>query len=145
MYLFVYLIWLDPDHRLERVIRSETARDAVSRLHSQEAVQRMAEALFSDRKSGNRAVAVLQINGVEQLPVGEETDRVLYGISAGLSLVLGGSCLMGRQGADQIVIVFPDVTEKPCAAAWRNPSPRCAVCFRPSRFTAGCVLWRAWI
>lgn len=112
VYLFVYLIWLDPDHRLERVIRSETARDAVSRLHSQEAVQRMAEALFSDRKSGNRAVAVLQINGVEQLPVGEETDRVLYGISAGLSLVLGGSCLMGRQGADQIVIVFPDVTEK---------------------------------
>lgn len=110
--LFVYMIALDPDRLFAHVVRSETERDPVSRLYSRDAVQRMAETLFSDRRSGNRAVAVLQINGMEKLPAGPEKDRLLYGIAAGLSLVLGGSCLLGQHAPHQIVVVFPDITEK---------------------------------
>lgn len=110
--LFVYLIWLALDRSLGQVLRGEGARDAVSYLYNRDAVQRMAETLFSDRKSGNRAVVVLQINGLEKRLDDPETERMFYGISAGLSLVLGGSCLLGKYSPNQIVVAFPDVTEQ---------------------------------
>ncbi len=112
IYLFVYLIWLDPARHFEHVIRSEARRDPVSRLYTRGALQRMAEMLFSDRKHGNRAVAVLQVNGMEDRPSDAETDRMRYSISAGLSLVLGGSCLLGQYSPHQLIVVFPDVVQK---------------------------------
>ena len=112
VFLFVYLLWLDPDRRFEKLILGTPERDKVTRLYTRDAVRRMAEALFSDRKSGNRAVVVFQINGMEQLPSGPEKDRLLSGLSSGLSLVLGGSCLLGQHSPQQIVAVFPGITEK---------------------------------
>lgn len=111
VYLFAYLIRLDPARHFDQIIRSGAQRDRVSRLFTQEAVQRMAEILFSDRKNGNRAVAVLQVLGLEkQLPGG--ADRMRCSIAAGLSLVLGGSCLLGQYSPNQVIAVFPDVVEK---------------------------------
>ena len=144
VYLFAYMIWLDPDRRFARVIRSRAKRDGISRLYDRESIQRMAETLFSDRKSGNRAVAVLQINGMEEQPDSPEQERLFYGISAGLSLVLGGSCLLGQYSPHQIVAVFPDVTERDglrrrleeSIAALRHmlaPEPAC----RTLRFVTG--------
>ena len=112
VYLFVYMICLDPDGFFNRINRSEAKRERGSRLYNQDTVQQMAETLFSDRKKGNRAVAVLQIGGMEKQPDGPERDQLLYGISAGMSLLLGGSCLLGQYSPHQIVIVFPDITEK---------------------------------
>ena len=112
VYLFVYLLDLDPEHRFETIVRGETERDPASRLYSRNGVQRIAELMFSERKKGNRAVAVLQICGAEAPPAGAERDRLLYGLSAGLSLVLGGSCLLGQYSPSQIVLIFPDITGK---------------------------------
>ena len=112
VHLFAYLIRLDSARHFDRIVRSGAQRDTVSRTFRQEAVQRMAEALFSDRRSGNRAVAVFQVVGLEkQLPAGG-ADRVRYSIAAGLSLVLGGSCLLGQYSPSQTIAVFPDVVEK---------------------------------
>ena len=114
VYLFVYLIWLDPNHQLEPILRRERQRDPVTRLYGRDAARRIAEALFSNRTGGNRAVAVFQINGLAQQPAGNgpDTDQMRYEIAAGLALILGGSCILGQHSANQIVIVFPHVTEK---------------------------------
>ena len=111
VYLFAYLIWLDPSGRFEGAVRGQNGRDAVTRLYDRDSVQRIAEMLFTDRKSGNRAVAMLQVNGLEKKPAGPRTDRLLYDIAAGLSLVLGGSCLLGQYSRYKIVAVFPDAME----------------------------------
>lgn len=112
VYLFVYLIWLDPARHFDHVIRGDAKRDSVSRLYTRDALQRMAENLFSTRKRGNCAVAVLQISGLEKLPAGAEAERMRYHIAAGLSLVLGGSCLLGQYSPHQIAVIFPDVIQK---------------------------------
>ena len=114
VYLFVYLLWLDPGHQLEPAIQRGARRDAVTRLFDRETVRRIAETLFSGRKSGNRAVALLQINGIPRQtpPDGPDGDQMRYAIAAALSLALGGGCVLGQHGPDQIVAVFPDVAEK---------------------------------
>lgn len=149
-YLFVYLIWLDPDRHIEQVIRSEMHRDPVSRMYDRESIQQMADMLFSSRRSGNRAVAVLQINGMEKQPPGPETDQMRYAVAAGLSLVLGGGCLLGQYSPYQVVAVFPDVIEKErlrrrleeaIAALRRMLAPDPA--YRDLRFVAGVDLMPA--
>ena len=112
VYLFVYLIRLDSARHFDQVIRSGARRDPVSRLFRRDTVQQMAEILFSHRKNGNRAVAVLQISGLEKQLPAAGADRTRYSIAAGLSLVLGGSCLLGQYTPNQIIAVFPDVVEK---------------------------------
>lgn len=112
IYLFVYMILLDAGGRLKRTIRSGARRDAVSRLYDRDTVQWMSETMFSDGTTGNRAVAVLQVNGLEIQPAGAVTDQMQYDLAAGLSLVLGGSCLLGQYSPHQFVIVFPNVTDK---------------------------------
>lgn len=112
VYLFVYLIWVDPDRQFEQAIRGDTQRDPVTRLYDRESVQRIAEQLFSQRKGGNRAVAILQVNGLDKLPADQGTNEMRYAITVGLSLVLGGSCLLGQNSPHQMVIVFPNVTGK---------------------------------
>ena len=114
VYLFVYLIWLDPGHTLEPAIRAGSRRDGVTRLFRRETVQQIAETLFANRRSGNRAVALLQVNGLPpaDAPAGAEADRIRYAIAAALSLALGGSCVLGQYSPHQVVIVFPSVTEK---------------------------------
>ena len=112
IYLFVYLIWLDPARHFEHVIRGGAKRDSVSRMYVRDTIQWMAEALFSGRKSGNLAVAVLQFSGLEKFPSNAETNQMRYALSVGLSLVLGGSCLLGQYSPQQFIIVFPDVIEK---------------------------------
>lgn len=112
IYLFGYMILLDPGSRLRRVIRSDTRRDAVSRLFDRNTVQRMSETLFADRTSGNRAVAVLQAWGLETKLTGDATDQMRYELAAGLSLVLGGSCLLGQYSPNQFVVVFPEVVDQ---------------------------------
>ena len=114
IYLFAYLLWLDPDHRLEGAVRGDNLRDAVSRLYSRETIQRIADHLFAGRTGGNRAVAVLQIGG---LPHGtgadsREAGRMRYEIAAALSLVMGGGCVLGQYSPTQLVIVFSAVTAK---------------------------------
>lgn len=110
--LFVYLVWLDPGNRLEGVIHSGARRDPVSRVFDRDTIQEMAEALFADRTGGNRAVAVLQVGGLESQSAGAVTDQMRYALAAGLSLVLGGSCLLGQYSPHQFLIVFPDAAEK---------------------------------
>ena len=112
VYLFVFLIWLDPAQQLEQAVRGETERDGASRLFSRDAVQQIAERLFSNRRNGNRAVAVLQINGLDEQSAAPTADEMRYAIAAGVSLVLGGSCLLGQCSPHQLVVVFPNVTEK---------------------------------
>ena len=114
VYLFVYLIWLDPSHQLEPAVRGDSRRDGVTRLFNRETTRRIAETLFAERRSGNRAVAVLQINGLPQQPApGEaDADQMRYAVAAALSLAMGGSCVLGQYSANQMVIVFPSVTEK---------------------------------
>lgn len=109
VYLFVYLLWLDPDRQMEKAIRAGSLRDGVTRLYRREAVRQIAEDLFSNRRSGNRAVAVVQINGLPPSPGG---DGLRYAAAAALSLAVGGSCLIGQYGPDQMIVVFPAVTEK---------------------------------
>ena len=108
-YLFVYLLRLDPQRQLEKAIPGEARRDPVSRLFDRETTRRMAEALFSNRTGGNRAVAVLQVNGLDGQP---DPARTAYEIAAALSLVLGGGWVLGQYSANQMVIVIPSVTEK---------------------------------
>ena len=110
--LFAYMIWLDPANRLKGVIHGDARRDPVSRLFDRDTVRQMAEALFSDRTGGSRAVAVLQAGGLETQPPGAAADQMRYALAAGLSLVLGGSCLLGQYSPHQFLIVFPDITEK---------------------------------
>ena len=112
VYLFAYLIRLDPAQHFDQVIRGGARRDPVSRLFRQDAVQQMAEVLFSDRKNGNRGVAVLQVSGLERQHPGGSADMMRYNIAAGLSLVLGGSCLLGQYSPSQMIAVFPNVVEK---------------------------------
>ena len=112
IYLFSYLVWLDPDHYFEQVLRSEAHRDAISRLYDRDTISQMAETLFASRESGNCTVAVLKLNGLENIPPGPSLDRMRYSIAAGLSLALGGSCILGQYDPCQTVIVFPEVTEK---------------------------------
>lgn len=112
IYLYVYLIWLDPARRFEHVIRSDLKRDEVSRMYARDTIRGMAETLFAGSKSGNCAVAVLQVGGLEKFPANAETDQMRYALSVGLSLVLGGSCLLGQYSPQQFIVVFPDVIDK---------------------------------
>lgn len=113
-YLFAYLLWLDPSQQLEPAMRGRLHRDDVTRVFDRESVRKIAEILFQKDKSGNRAVAVLQINGLPQkgAPDGQDPDRMRYDIFAALSLVLGGNCILGQYSDNQTVIVFPFATEK---------------------------------
>ena len=74
----------------------------------------MADNLFARRTGGSCAVAVFQINGLSLSPTGAgpDPDQMRYEIAAALSLTLGGSCLLGQYTPNQLVIVFPSVTEK---------------------------------
>ena len=119
-YLFVYLLWLDPSHQLERAIQRGNRRDPVTRLFDRETVRQAAEALFSGREGGNRAVAVLQVNGLGQHAGGTRptADQMRYDIAAALSLVLGGGCRLGQYSANQTVIVFPGATSKEGLRRW---------------------------
>ena len=114
IYLFVYLLRLDPDRRLEYAIQRGARRDAVTRLFDRETVRQMAETLFSDRRGGNRAVAVLQVNGLmgQGEYAGQDTERLRYAVAAALALALGGGCVLGQYSAHQFLIVIPSVTEK---------------------------------
>ena len=114
VYLFVYLIRIDPDHRLEERLQGEVRRDPVTRLYDREIIRRMGELLCSDRSGGNRAVAVFQINGLEKdgAQAGPPAEQIRYEIATALSLALGGSCILGQLSADQIEILFSAVTEK---------------------------------
>ena len=114
IYLFVYLIWLDPCHRLEPAVRGDNLRDPVSRLYSRETIRRIAEDLFTRRTGGNCAVAVLQLGGLAQCAAAEGMDeeKVQYEMATALSLVLGGNCILGQYSTAQYVIVFTDVTAK---------------------------------
>ena len=114
IYLFVYLLRLDPDRRLEYAIQRGARRDAVTRLFDRETVRQMAETLFSDRRGGNRAVAVLQVNGLmgQGEHAGQDTERLRYAVAAALALALGGGCVLGQYSAHQFLIVIPSVTEK---------------------------------
>ncbi len=113
-YLFAYLIWLDPDRRMEPHVRGENLRDPVTRLYSRETLRRIAEGLFARRGGGNRAVVVLQVYGLdpwrEKDPAG--ADRSRYEIAAALSLVMGGGCVLGQHGPAQYVLLFPAVPSK---------------------------------
>lgn len=113
VYLFLYLTRLDPYRVLEQVIPAGARRDAVSRLYDRSAIQQIAETLFADKTGGNRAVAVLQINGFTQRPtVGSlSADQMCYEIAAALSLALGGNCILGWYSPNQIVILFPSVVK----------------------------------
>lgn len=114
IYLFFYILWLDPNQQLEPAVRGHLQRDPVTRLFNRGAIQQIAESLFADRKSGNRAVAVLQIRGVPLRADSEEPspDQIRYDIAAALSLILGGNCVLGRYSENQIVIVFPSAAGK---------------------------------
>ena len=114
IYLFFYLIRLDPRCIRERAACGDVLQDVVSPLYDQDAIQQAAEVLFADEASGNRAVAVLQISGLPQHPVvgGLQADQMRFEIAAALSLALGGSCILGQYSANQIVLVFPAVTAK---------------------------------
>ena len=114
VYLFVYLIRLDPHHQLEKAMLGEIHRDPVSCLYDRETTRRMADTLFARRTGGSCAVAVFQINGLSLSPTGAgpDPDQMRYEIAAALSLTLGGSCLLGQYTPNQLVIVFPSVTEK---------------------------------
>lgn len=112
--LLLYLVRLDPHHMLARAIRGNVKRDSVSRLYNQESIQQIADALFAERSSGNRAVAVLQVNGFAKhhSAGGLSVEQMRYEIAATLSLVLGGNCVLGQYSINQIVVVFPTVTMK---------------------------------
>jgi hypothetical protein len=114
VYLFAFLLRLDPDQQLEPAIGGQLHRDGVTRLFDRESVRQIAESLLAGGKGGNCAVAVLQVNGLPQKTVsgGLDPDWVRYDISAVLSLVLGGNCILGQYSADQTVIIFPSVAEK---------------------------------
>lgn len=112
VYLFAYLIWLDPDRHFEQVIRMGTRREKISRLYDREAILQMAERLFMERKIGNRSVAVLKLIGMETMSSGPEKDEIQRSLAAGLSLVLGGNCLLGQYNHCQVVLVFPNVIDK---------------------------------
>ena len=115
LHLFTFLIRLDAAHQLGHAIRAGSPRDPVTRLFRREAVRQIAEELFSRRKGGNRAVAVLQADGLPaEAPdaPGPDADRLRYDLAAGLSLALGGSCVLGRYGADQFVVVFPSMASR---------------------------------
>lgn len=114
VYLFAYLIWLDPGHRLEPAVRGDNLRDPVSRLYSRETLQRIAESLFARRANSNRAVAVLQLGGLAQCAAAEgmDAEKVQYEVAAALSLAMGGSCLLGQYRPTQFILVFADVAAK---------------------------------
>ena len=114
VYLFVYLIWLDPNHLLEPAVRREARRDPVTRLFHREAVREIAESLFSSRQEGNRAVALVQVNGLPQEPPaqGADADQTRYAVASALALATGGGCVVGQYSPNQFVVVFPSVTEK---------------------------------
>lgn len=65
-----------------------------------------------ERKIGNRSVAVLKLIGMETMSSGPEKDEIQRSLAAGLSLVLGGNCLLGQYNHCQVVLVFPNVIDK---------------------------------
>ena len=114
VYLFVYLIQLEPQHLLEQTLHGEIRRDAVTGLYDRETVRQLAEAMLADRSGGNRAVALFQINGLTQVPTrpGPDADQIRYEVATALSLALGGGCLLGQYSASQIVLLIPAVTDR---------------------------------
>ena len=131
LHLFTFLIRLDAAHQLGHAIRAGSLRDPVTRLFRREAVRQIAEELFSRRKGGNRAVAVLQADGLPaEAPdaPGPDADRLRYDLAAGLSLALGGSCVLGRYGADQLsyAMVFTALVLTVIGSIARVKSPETA-------------------
>lgn len=114
VYLFVYLLRLDPRCIPEQGPGAAAAtRDPVSRLYDRATVERIAGQIQSEAPEGNRAVAVLQVNGLPQdAPHIGEAGRLWYEIGAGLTLALGGGCVLGEYGHHRLVAVFPEATAK---------------------------------
>lgn len=111
--LFAYLISLDPGQLLTPYLQESDQRDPVSRLYTRESIQRIAGRLFARRAGGNRAVAFLQAGGLPFAAVEKGLEeRLRYEFSAALSLVMGGSCLLGQYSPTQVVILFPSVPSK---------------------------------
>ena len=113
-YLFVYLVRMDPQHRLEQALAGEARRDEGSRLYDRATIQRMAETAFAGGGGGNRAVAVFQVNGLASQPQGAlpAAGQTFYELATALSLALGGGCLLGQYSARELVVAFPSVTGK---------------------------------
>ena len=114
VYLFVYLVRMDPQHRLEQALAGEARRDEGSRLYDRATIQRMAETAFAGGGGGNRAVAVFQVNGLASQPQGAlpAAGQMFYELATALSLALGGGCLLGQYSARELVVAFPSVTGK---------------------------------
>ena len=114
IYIYVYLIRLDTQYKFEISFADEIQFDQSSHLLEKESIRLISEKAFSENQSGNRAVAVFQINGLSNQMFGAGFDaELMYRETAtALSLVLGGSCFFGRYSANQIIIVFPSVIGK---------------------------------
>lgn len=114
IHLYAYLLWLDPGHRLEPAVRGDNSRNPVSRLYSRDTIRRIAEDLFVRRTGTNRAVVVLQLCGLARHVAADDADaeRIQFETAAALSLVMGGSCVLGQYSPTRFVIVFPHITTK---------------------------------
>ena len=111
VWLFVYLIRADAQRQLELSLGGEARRDAVTGLYDRETIRRMAEMKFADRRGDDRAVAVLEINGLScrPAPSGPGEEQARFEIATAFSLALGGSCPVGQYSANELVVVFPAV------------------------------------
>ena len=106
-------ICLDAGRSLGRAIRAGARRDEVSQLFSRDTVQQIAEELFGERGDGSRAVAILRIHGLPAAPAdGLSAEQMRREIAAGLSLVMGGSCVLGQYSPVQTVLVFPAAADR---------------------------------
>ena len=114
LYMFAYLIRLDAHYNLLRAVSGQVKRDPVSHLYDRVSIKLIADELFKDRQGGNRAVAVLQIDGISEKYTDKElrTDKLYFEVSGALSLAFGGGCVLGHYSDNQIILVFPSVTEK---------------------------------
>lgn len=113
-YLFGYIIRLDPGHRMEPYIRGDTLRDSVTKLYNRGTIQRIAGRLFARGLGGNCAVAVLQMDGFAESLREDDADmkRVRYEVAAALSLVTGGSAVLGQYAPGRYMIVWDSVPAK---------------------------------
>ena len=112
--LYVYLVRMDLSRQWELALGQGIGKNPVARLHGRETVRGMASVLFPSREPGERAVALFQADGLDKSHRGNgrEPERVMGDMGAALSVALGGSCILGQYGPDQIVILFPSAPSR---------------------------------
>ena len=111
IYLFVYIVQSDIQHKREMELEIDILRDQATGLYDRATFRAMIE--FEIGKGGCHecAMAVIQLVGLEKLYADNSSaiNRRRYDLAAAMSTALGPSCVIGQYTNSSLLVFFPDV------------------------------------